>query len=103
MKNSDCNNSEGPTEREIQITRIELIKYYEKDSQESWLSLDTNPNYLISSNGRLKHLKSYQGKARVLCPSIKFGKYLYYTITNNGKRQGISLNEIFKRHFSGNS
>lgn len=99
MKQGSCINPGGMTEREIQINRIELIKSYEIVGPEYWMSLKEHPNYLVSSKGRLKHLKSYKGKSRVLCPSVKYGKYLYYTITTGGKRFGIALNVIIKNHF----
>jgi len=67
---------------------------FKKDGDEKWKELPGVSNYLVSSWCRLKSICSYGGKSRLLSPSIKGGKYLYYTVTSNGRRKSIAITKL---------
>jgi len=96
MKKNSCRNNLLLTYRELQIKRLELMQAFITEEPEKWYPLDVNPDYMVSNHGRLMSLKSYGGRKKVLCPSLKYQAYLYYTITENGQRRGISVSKLLK-------
>jgi hypothetical protein len=91
MKKNNCRKNADISYREIQIKRLELMQSFVTEEPETWHPLDANPDYLVSNHGRLMNLKSYRGRSKILCPSIKMEKYLYYTISSEGIRKGICI------------
>ncbi len=91
-KTPSCNNFSHLPEREATLQRIQILQdFFNRSEEEFWQPLRENPNYIISSWGRVKHLNSYGGKTRYLTPTIRLNKYPYITITCNNKRKGIRL------------
>jgi len=68
--------------------------------QEFWLPIPGNENYLISSVGRIKSKSSYAGKWRLLVPTVRDNKYLYITLSVNGKRKGFALDRLMTASFN---
>lgn len=66
------------------------------DSPEYWVEMNENPQYLISNHGRVKNLKSYGGKPRILTPTLRNNKYLFVSIFNNEKRISVSLTKLMR-------
>lgn len=92
---SVCNNFNDLGPREAVIKRAELLlKLFPRKQPEVWIPLPVNSSYEISSWGRVRHLKSYGGKPRILLCTIRYNKYPLFTITNQGKRIGISLRKF---------
>ena len=94
MKIKGCRNSDVDSERNTQIIRLELMRKFITTENEYWCPLPENPRYLLSNHGRVISLNSYAGKKKILCPSVKLGKYLYYTITVNGTRKCLSIYKL---------
>lgn len=80
--------------------RKALIEYFKCYSfsvvkEVEWRPIPGFENYLISSSGQVKNLKSYGGKARILVPTLRFNKYFYVTLTTkDGKRIGIAIDRL---------
>lgn len=69
----------------------------DESANETWKPLEDEPLYLISSWGRVKHLKSYGNKSRILCITLKMNKYPYFTISIGNQRKGYSLIKVMKK------
>lgn len=93
-KKLNCRKNESISPRERCIALLEAMSIYKNEGDEKWKELPGVSNYLVSSWCRLKSLQSFGGKCRILSPSIKNGKYLYYTVSINGKRYCISISFI---------
>jgi hypothetical protein len=66
-----------------------------------WRSIPGFDNYLISSSGQIKNLKSYGGKPRVLVPTLRFNKYFYVTLkSSSGKRIGVAIDRLIVSTFN---
>lgn len=96
MKKNSCRTIQEISYRELQIKRLELMHTFITKEPEVWFPLQLNPNYLFSNHCRVINLKSYYGKHRIISPSLKYGKYLYYTITVNGTRYSLSMHRILQ-------
>jgi hypothetical protein len=90
----NCRNVNENSIRIAYIKLIEQMNSLRKTETEEWYFIPGQNNYLISSWCRLKNMKSYGGKPRILAPSFKNYKYLYYTITKSGKRESLSICSI---------
>lgn len=66
------------------------------DSPETWIELKENPQYLISNHGRVKNMKSYGAKPRILTPTLRNNKYLFVSIFYNNKRISVSLTKLIR-------
>lgn len=102
MKKENCRKNEVLTPREKCIALLQAMSKYQNEEFETWKGLPGNDNYLVSSWCRLKSLRSFGGKSRVLSPSMKGGKYLYYTVNLNGSRKSISITKLKKLHTNNN-
>lgn len=102
-KTAGCNNFSHLPEREAIIMRAKVLnELFVRSEIETWLPFEENPDYWISSWGRVKHLSSYGGKIRYLTPTIRLNKYPYITISLNGKRKGFSISSLTRYYFSFN-
>lgn len=91
-KKPNCNNFNDVGYRESVVKRAQFIlSLFPRCEPEKWISLDLNADYEVSSWGRVKHLKSWNGKSRIIQCTIKYNKYPFFTITFENKRKGISL------------
>ncbi len=97
-KKSNCRKNESISPRERCIALLEAMSNFKNEGDEKWKELPGVSNYLVSSWCRLKNIRSFGGKCRVLAPSLKAGKYLYYTITLNGKRKHLGHSSIIKAY-----
>ncbi len=99
-KKPNCNNFDDHGPRESVIKRAEFqLRLFPRNEPEVWVHLTINPNYEISSWGRVKHLKSYGGKSRILLCTLKSNKHPSFSISNNGKRIGLSLLKCYSETF----
>ena len=94
IENRSCRKGELNTPREKCLTLLKGMEIFKNNEIETWHNLPGHSNYQFSSWNRLKNLLSYSKKTRVLSPSVKGGKYLYYTISVNGKRKSIAINKL---------
>ena len=69
------------------------------ETPEYWVELKQNPQYLISNQGRVKNLKSYGGKPRIIVPTLRACKYLFISIKVGNSRKTYSLNKLYNIHF----
>jgi len=95
-KKSNCRKNDSISPRERCVALLEAMSNLKNEGEEKWKELPGVSNYLVSSWCRLKSLQSFGGKCKLLSPSIKAGKYLYYTITSNGKRKHLGHSSIIK-------
>lgn len=70
------------------------------ETPEFWVELKLNPQYLISNHGRVKNLKSYGRKPRILVPTLRLNKYLFISISVGEKRKTVSLSKLHQLHFN---
>ncbi len=100
-KKPSCNNFNHLPEREATIMRSKVLsELFIRSEIENWLPIKENPAYLISSWGRVQHLRSYGAKPRILCPTIRYNKYVTITISLNNKRKGLSLAKVVRQLFN---
>lgn len=85
--------------RNYLIKLKEAIDKLKMDSSEYWKELVQNPQYLISNHGRIKNLKSYGNKPRIIVPTLRNGKYLFISINVGESRKTYSLNKLYNIHF----
>lgn len=95
-----CNKLKVISHRNEIINRYLIMQEcFPKNAEEKWSALPCCEDYLISTWGKIVHLKSYQGKKRELVPSFKMNRYPFITISLNGKRVGFSLTKLVKLLF----
>lgn len=100
MKKGICSKMGNSTPREQLIAKMNAIKRLISEKTEEWVPLVENSQYLISNHGRVKNLKSFGQKPRILTLSIRLNKYLYVTISVGNKRKTVSINKLLLKYFS---
>lgn len=98
-KKRNCNNFRNLPIREGLLMRM----YYHQSNferEETWIPLPGYDSYLVSSNGRIKHLISFGGKPRMLVPTLRDNKYFYITLTVKGRRKGFPVDRLVIMAFS---
>lgn len=99
MKTGNCSKMENLSPREQLVFKMRAINSLKSNEKEEWVPLSVNPQYLISSHGRVKNNKSYGHKPRFLTPSLRKNKYLCITITVSCKRRTMSLTKLLIQAF----
>lgn len=93
-----CSNSEKDHRAYLIMLRAAIDRMV-SDSPEYWKVFDDNPQYLISNHGRVKNLKSYSNKPRLIVPTLRMGKYLFISLTINKRRKTYSLQKLLSTNF----
>jgi hypothetical protein len=89
-----CNNFSQYPPREALLRLYDCYKYSMEENPE-WREIPGFSNYIVSSHGQIKSLKSYGGKPRMLVPTLRFNKYFYVTLlSEEGKRIGVPVDRI---------
>jgi hypothetical protein len=101
MNNSSgCNNFNNLPIRESIIARFEYQRYSSQSTNIEWRKCIDHPDYEISNSGLIRHTKSYGGEKRVLIQTLRFNKYLYVTLSVNGKRKGFAVDRLLLSTFN---
>lgn len=93
-----CSNSEN-SYRTYLIMLSAAMNSMVSDSPEYWKALNENPQYIISNHGRVKNLKSYSRKPKIIVPSLRMNKYLSISISIGDKRKTLSLFKLHRFYF----
>jgi hypothetical protein len=88
-----CNNFSNLPMREGLLKRIQYSTIGH-NTLESWASLPGYDAYMVSSWGRVKHLRSYGSKPRLLIPTLRENKYFYVTLSLNAERKGFPVDRL---------
>jgi hypothetical protein len=88
-----CNNFTNLPMREGLLKRIQYSRIGH-NTLEIWASLPGYDDYMVSSRGRVQHLRSYGGKPRLLIPTLRENEYFYVTLSLNGKRKGFPVDRL---------